>query len=61
MLILKKLVATGQSIAVAKQVQAGLGQHISTLTASQVEDYQKVGFSVQTSKQNKVFRLTVLH
>ncbi|MCJ1426539.1 hypothetical protein MMC29_004442 [Sticta canariensis] len=41
------LVAASQSIAVAKQVQAGLGRHISTLTASQVEDYQKTGYVAQ--------------
>lgn len=56
-----KVAAAGQSIAVAKQVQAGLGRHISTLTASQVEHYQKVGVSVQSSEHNNFFWLTVLH
>lgn len=53
-----KLAAAGQSIAVAKQVQAGLGRHISTLTVSQIEDYQKVGFSVQTYEQKEFSQLT---
>ncbi|MCJ1462539.1 hypothetical protein MMC07_001141 [Pseudocyphellaria aurata] len=41
------LAAAAQSIAVAKQVQAGLGQHINTLTANQVESYQKTGYVAQ--------------
>lgn len=56
-----KLAAASQNIAVAKQVEAGLGRHISTLTASQVEDYQKVGFSDETSEENELSQLTVLN
>ena len=34
--------AIGQSIAVSRQVSAGLGQHVDTLAPAQIESYQKV-------------------
>ena len=50
MLIKSKLAATSESILVAKQVRAGLGRHISTLTIAQVENYQKVGICLEAQK-----------
>lgn len=38
---IKKAVAIGQTIAIANQVSAGLGRHIDSLTASQIDQYQK--------------------
>ncbi|KAH7396207.1 hypothetical protein BKA66DRAFT_606099 [Pyrenochaeta sp. MPI-SDFR-AT-0127] len=41
------LFATGQSIAVSRQVHAGLGDHIVTLSPQQLKAYEKAGFSSQ--------------
>lgn len=39
---IKKLVAIGQTTAIANQVSAGLGRHIDSLTTAQIDKYQKV-------------------
>lgn len=39
---IKKLVAIGQTVAIANQVSAGLGRHVDSLTTTQIDKYQKV-------------------
>lgn len=51
----EQLSAVGQSIAVGKQVSVGLGRHISTLTDSQIEEYQKV--RIYPSSSSNIFHL----
>ncbi|KAF2465155.1 uncharacterized protein BDR25DRAFT_346264 [Lindgomyces ingoldianus] len=39
--------AAGQSITVSQQVEAGLGDHFTTLTSSQIARYEKAGFAAE--------------
>ena len=40
-----QLAAVGHSVAVSKQVKAGLGQHVTSLTSLQVQAFQQVCLS----------------
>ncbi|MCJ1355582.1 MAG: hypothetical protein MMC33_005574 [Icmadophila ericetorum] len=46
-MILAMVLAIGQNVAVTEQVTAGLGQHMDSLTESQVEAFQGTGYASQ--------------